>query len=129
MPDLVEVGDVNNPLNTDGDDLIDALDLDDDGDGLPTDDEGAFDWDRDGLVNYLDPDADGDGVDDGTEGLLDSDGDGAPNFLDDFEDSFQPVAPALPLAAGVSCSSTGGSPGWMAAPLALLGLLGLRRRR
>jgi uncharacterized repeat protein (TIGR01451 family)/MYXO-CTERM domain-containing protein len=78
------------PIDTDGDGKIDALDDDDDGDGILTKDEIADtkssgvsdDVDGDGKLNWLDTDADGDGVDDGTEGRGDDDKDGIPNYLD-----------------------------------------------
>jgi cysteine-rich repeat protein len=62
VDDLIEVVDVSDPADTDGDGTIDALDPDDDGDGLDTIDE--------------DLDGDGDPTDD------DSDGDGVPDYLD-----------------------------------------------
>jgi cysteine-rich repeat protein len=62
VDDLTEVGDITDPTDTDGDGTIDALDEDDDGDGLDTIDE--------------DIDGDGDPTDD------DSDGDGVPDYLD-----------------------------------------------
>lgn len=40
----------------------DILDMDDDGDGIPSVLEGIGDVDKDGLANYLDTDSDGDGV-------------------------------------------------------------------
>ena len=90
--DLAEVGSIAAPTNTDGDALIDALDDDDDGDGVltiaedtngngdPTDD----DSDGNGTPDYLEVDADADGVDDGADNCratpnasqLDTDGDG-----------------------------------------------------
>ena len=70
--DGIEVGkDLNNPLDTDGDKRIDALDYDDDNDGLPTILENMskkfFDIDKDGIKNYLDSDSDNDGMNDGLE--------------------------------------------------------------
>ncbi len=68
--DIYEVGsDLDNPLNTDGDDNIDAMDPDDDNDGILTKDENpdpngdnnpddAIDTDEDGVVDYLDNDND-----------------------------------------------------------------------
>ncbi len=60
----------------DGDGLLNAYDLDDDGDNVPTKDEGialnadkslnfaaCLDTDGDGIPNFMDPDDDGDGVD------------------------------------------------------------------
>lgn len=72
LSDGVEVGkNLEKPLNHDDDKRIDALDLDDDNDGLPTILEvmlGAdIDTDNDGIKNYLDSDSDNDGVDDGIE--------------------------------------------------------------
>ncbi len=72
ISDGVEVGkDLNNPLDTDGDKRIDALDYDDDNDGLPTILENisknTSDIDKDGIKNYLDNDSDNDGVSDGLE--------------------------------------------------------------
>ncbi len=60
--------------------------LDDDGDGIPNDEELQGDTDGDGIPNYLDFDDDGDGV--FTKRELpygDTDGDGIPNYLD-FDD-------------------------------------------
>lgn len=72
LSDGVEVGkNLKKPFNHDGDSLIDALDTDDDNDGLPTILElklsADSDIDEDGIKNYLDPDSDNDGVNDGIE--------------------------------------------------------------
>ncbi|MEZ4235362.1 MAG: MopE-related protein [Myxococcota bacterium] len=96
------------PWDRDSDGLINALDSDDDGDGLASGaDETGVDFDclpgtqvpaGDGIPDYLDRDSDNDGVLDGidgtpgTEGLGNSDGDEIPDFLDcddsgDFGDS------------------------------------------
>ncbi|MET0027232.1 MAG: hypothetical protein ABW101_06305 [Candidatus Thiodiazotropha sp.] len=69
-----------NPLDTDGDGIPDALDTDDDNDGIPTRDEaGKYgftdgndgsswdDPDHDGLPNYRDTDSDNDGKPDSME--------------------------------------------------------------
>lgn len=84
-----EVGpDINNPLDTDGDGLINALDTDDDGDGIFTSvelqDAGTFgdDVDGDGFKNWLDANADNEGATDGAEGRADTDGDTIPDYLD-----------------------------------------------
>lgn len=107
VPDKVEVGaDVTKPIDTDGDGKIDALDTDDDGDGIPTKGEDKnldgdknpstqpTDTDSDGKPNYLDNDDDGDGKltqseDDNTDGdgnpqtnPRDTDGDGIPDPID-----------------------------------------------
>ncbi|WP_298607549.1 hypothetical protein [uncultured Thiothrix sp.] len=101
VSDALEVGaDPLKPLDTDADGKINALDGDDDNDGLltssenynggtPTDD----DTDKDGKADYLDSDDDGDGKlsaaesnDPNKNGLpedaVDSDGDGKPDYLD-----------------------------------------------
>ena len=75
IPDGVEVGSAGAPIDTDGDGTIDALDPDDDGDGIPTSAEDANgngnpaddDADGDGIPDYREPDADDDGVGDGTD--------------------------------------------------------------
>ena len=102
IDDLVEVGDPANPTNTDGDALIDALDPDDDGDGIDTADEDLSsdgdptndDTDGDMIPNYLDADDDGDGVltrDENYDGDFDprdddTDGDMVPDYLDTDDD-------------------------------------------
>lgn len=73
------------PLDSDQDGLIDALDVDDDNDGVPTVLEAKTDTDGDGLPDYLDPDSDNDGLSDRDEaGIspLDSDNDGVPDYFD-----------------------------------------------
>jgi MYXO-CTERM domain-containing protein len=76
------VGTVSAPADCDNDDLINALDIDDDGDLLLTRDEGSFDPDKDGVPNHLDTDSDGDGSTDLSEGDGDVDCDGVLNYLD-----------------------------------------------
>ena len=62
------------PLDTDNDGIINALDYDDDNDGLPTYLESKKDSDKDGLLDYLDKDSDNDGITDGEEaGFLNQD--------------------------------------------------------
>ncbi|MGB5694935.1 MAG: DUF4215 domain-containing protein [Polyangiales bacterium] len=79
--------------DTDGDGMTDQVDLDDDGDGVPDDQEGggtdvSVDTDADGVPDYADPDEvtcvdDGpDGVCDSLPGSVDLDQDGIPNHLD-----------------------------------------------
>ena len=102
--DRVEVGvDVANPIDTDGDGIIDALDPDDDGDGVLTVDEDIDmdgdptndDTDGDGIPDYLDADDDGDSIltrdedldGDGDPRNDDTDGDGIPNYLDRDDDN------------------------------------------
>jgi len=68
ISDGIEVGkNLSKPLDSDADKRIDALDFDDDNDGLPTILESRADTDKDGLVSYLDKDSDNDGVTDGIE--------------------------------------------------------------
>ncbi len=86
IPDDVEVGDPEDPTDSDGDGTIDALDPDDDDDGIPTAAEGTGDPDDDDIPNYLDPDSDGDGIPDETEGTGDPDDDDIPNYLDPDSD-------------------------------------------
>jgi len=86
------------PLDTDNAGPIDALDTDDDNDGVLTFDErsGApsavtswmnFDTDTDGIPNFRDNDDDGDTVLTTTEGsVADTDGDGIKNYLDSDDD-------------------------------------------
>jgi MYXO-CTERM domain-containing protein len=77
-------------IDSDGDSVIDALDPDDDGDGIDTAYEGTIDSDTNGIPDYLDADDDGDGLPtsvedadgDGDPTNDDTDGDGIPNYLD-----------------------------------------------
>ncbi|MEE9350644.1 MAG: hypothetical protein V3U78_00160, partial [Thiotrichaceae bacterium] len=83
--DKDEIGDIKNPRDTDKDGKIDIIDLDDDGDGIPTVIEGAADKDKDGKANYLDTDSDGDGLADGFEVRLtgsDKNGDHVDDLFD-----------------------------------------------
>jgi uncharacterized repeat protein (TIGR01451 family) len=148
--DGVEVGsDPNKPLDTDGDGKIDALDDDDDNDGILTrteiEDTGACrcadDVDNDGKKNWLDDDADGDGVKDGIEGRGDLDGDGILSYLDPDEKGSAGVDGgtnqssangALLEGAGCACDVAGGRSASAlggVGTLALAGLLALVRRR
>jgi predicted outer membrane repeat protein len=101
VADGEEAPDADAPRDTDEDGLIDALDTDDDGDGLPSSFEGVGDWDGDGVADAIDDDDDGDGIptaeergvdvnDDGVlssdEAGLDGDGDGLPDPFDGDED-------------------------------------------
>ncbi|KAG1660465.1 Deoxyguanosinetriphosphate triphosphohydrolase-like protein [Nymphon striatum] len=68
IDDGIEVGkNLNKPLNSDNDKRIDAVDYDDDNDGLPTFLETQNDTDKDGIKDYLDVDSDNDGLADGKE--------------------------------------------------------------
>lgn len=98
--DADEVLDPANPRDTDGDGVIDALDPDDDGDGIDTADEGATaDSDNDGIPDYLDPDSDNTGANDSdndgitddlectTSPCADSDSDDIPDYMDTDSDN------------------------------------------
>ncbi|HPQ94322.1 MAG: IPTL-CTERM sorting domain-containing protein [Thiothrix sp.] len=105
IPDGTEIKDAANPVDTDQDGKIDALDSDDDGDGLLTINEdyngGSAlddDTDKDGIPDYLDPDDDNDGTptrqenadpnkDGSPADAVDSDKDGIPDYLDASNDS------------------------------------------
>ena len=65
ISDNIELGDPEEPRDTDGDGIIDALDLDSDNDGISDFEEsgdrnGSQDSDNDGIPNYLDRDSDSD---------------------------------------------------------------------
>ncbi len=99
-------------LDTDDDGVLDILDDDDDGDGIPTAEEDSKvddfgngngdplddDFDGDGIRNYVDDDDDNDlvtgfaedfhgGDGDGDPRNDDFDGDGIPNYIDDDDDN------------------------------------------
>ena len=131
VPDKFEVGaDVTKPLDTNGDGKIDALDTDDDGDGIPTKDEdknadadknpatSPTDTDNDGKPNYLDTDDDGDGKltkdeDNNTDSdgnpltnPRDTDSDGIPDPLDPTDSA---TTNTTPKAAADSATVVAGS--------------------
>ncbi len=92
VTDPVEIGpNLRRPLDSDRDGIIDALDKDDDNDGILTklediDKNGTArndDTDNDGVPNYQDANDDGDNLLTRTEGgTKDSDKDGIPDYLD-----------------------------------------------
>ena len=92
VEDRVEVGVYKRkPLDSDRDGIIDALDKDDDNDGILTkledlDKDGSpwnDDTDRDGVPNYQDANDDGDNLLTRNESRTkDADGDGIPDYLD-----------------------------------------------
>ena len=136
LTDLEEIGNLSNPTDTDGDGIIDALDADDDNDGILTRDEGLADDDGDGVPNYLDEDSDNDGIPDAEENpdgdaSLDDDCDSIPNFRDFFNNDgpcAQPEDTGNPDPnEGCKGCSSGATPlgGWV---LGLLALVALRRR-
>lgn len=86
--DNEELGvDLLNPIDTDNDGIINALDEDDDNDGIPTLQESEF------SSNPLSADSDGDGISDGDElgddktQPVDSDGDGIIDLIDNIDDN------------------------------------------
>ncbi|HRF97073.1 MAG TPA: IPTL-CTERM sorting domain-containing protein, partial [Aggregatilineales bacterium] len=118
VPDKLEVGaDLTKPIDTDSDGKINALDTDDDGDGIPTRGEDQnldgdknpatqpTDTDGDAKPNYLDADDDGDGKltkneDDNTDGdgnpqtnPRDTDRDGIPDPIDADDNTPSNAAP------------------------------------
>ena len=76
-------GDYNND-DTDGDDIPNYIDIDDDGDGILTSvEKGKGDSDNDGIPDYLDDDDDNDNILTRYESTTeDDDGDGIVNYLD-----------------------------------------------
>ncbi|MFT4622200.1 MAG: MYXO-CTERM domain-containing protein [Myxococcota bacterium] len=84
--DRVEIVLLDLPRDTDGDGIIDALDTDDDDDGILSVDEAFMDSDGDGRLDPYDEDDDGDGVPTVIEGDRDTDGDGFPDRLDADDD-------------------------------------------
>ncbi len=85
IPDNVELAFGGKPLeipDTDKDGLPDFLDLESDGDGILDSIELRGDMDGDQHPNYRDGDSDGDGLSDAVEKFGDMDADGKPNFLD-----------------------------------------------
>lgn len=86
-----EVEDYTLPVlnDSDGDEIPDTTDLDNDNDGIPDLVEGtSADTDNDGTPNFLDFDSDDDGIPDFAEAgpnvnnPIDTDGDGTPDYLD-----------------------------------------------
>lgn len=95
-----EVEDPTGTLDTDGDMLVDIIDFDDDGDNVPTGQEGVI-LNDDGTINVtLSRDTDGDGIldyldnDDDNDGILTINED-ANMDLDPSNDNSDPANPAL----------------------------------
>ena len=85
ISDKVEVGNITEPRDSDKDGVLDVLDVDDDGDGIPSAIEGTSDIDKDGKPAYLDTDSDADGLADKFEIRLtgkDTDKDGVDDLFD-----------------------------------------------
>lgn len=75
-PENFDSDDLEAMIDTDGDRLPDIIDFDDDGDNVPTLNEGVvFELDEDGEITGID-----------TEMSEDTDGDGTPNYLDNDDD-------------------------------------------
>jgi hypothetical protein len=135
VDDATEVGDnvsVPNDL-PDEDGIINALDDDDDNDGIATIDEGVTDVDGDGEPNYLDQDSDGDANIDQNEGLGDVDCDGIPNFLDAVDTDgpclVESGSDGIRILTNEGCSGcNSGAPGGAGLWLLLIGLVARRRR-
>lgn len=99
------LADRDESLDTDGDGVVDALDRDDDNDGVPTREERPTgvdrDTDSDGVADHLDRDDDNDGVPTRDErdrdASRDTDGDGIADHLDSRDDRSldSPVIPSL----------------------------------
>ncbi len=85
--------------DTDGDTIEDAVDLDDDNDGIPDATEGTGDSDGDGIADSLDLDSDDDGIVDLVEaGGVDADGDGqVDGFTDINGDGLDDTLASSPL--------------------------------
>ncbi|MCB9678817.1 MAG: hypothetical protein H6737_27180, partial [Alphaproteobacteria bacterium] len=145
--DAYEVSDPNNPTDSDNDGIADLLDPDDDNDCIPTAEEGVGDEDGDGVPSHLDTDSDDDGISDDEEwfgeptnecppfddtfpAALDDDCDGTADWID-FDNFDGPCA--FDDGGGPppddKCGCQTGTSGAPAGVLAILGLLGLRRRR
>jgi hypothetical protein len=87
VPDAEEHGGGAEARDSDGDELPDWCDDDDDNDDIPTATETTVDTDGDDTPDYLDLDSDDDGASDEVEGTGDADCDDVPNYKDaDDED-------------------------------------------
>ncbi|MFT5682155.1 MAG: MYXO-CTERM domain-containing protein [Myxococcota bacterium] len=149
LTDGEEAGsDWNTPNNHDGDSLINALDDDDDGDGILTETELTDTWDADlsgdvdgdGVSNWHDTDSDDDGIPDGDE-PNDADGSGVPDYLevagavigdsgDPPVDTGEPVTATLDgIFQGGVCQCSAASPAPAGLFTGLLFLVTLFRRR
>ena len=98
------VASIDPNADPDGDGQSNAVDSDDDNDGIADAAEGTGDTDRDGVVNSLDRDSDNDGILDRVEGNIDSDGDGVADYLDLDSDN-DGIYDALEAARGAIASS------------------------
>ncbi len=90
--------------DTDGDGIINAIDIDDDNDGILDTVEGdAVDFDGDGIVNSLDLDSDGDGILDITESQLSGNSaislSGNDTDMDGLDDAFDDTVSSGPTGS------------------------------
>lgn len=115
------------PIDTDDDDRIDALDEDDDNDGIPTRVEGPFDTDGDGVLDPYDLDSDDDGILDADEDAGDTDCDGLVDRIDPDDDGPCAELPPLPTYTRQTCQTGSGPVGWVM--LLVVGLIVRRSRR
>ena len=105
--------DAASDTDSDGDSILNSIDIDDDNDGILDAQEGDGDFDSDGIINRLDLDADGDGINDLEEsGLhkprqdpLDADNDGQIDPSQDF--GTDGLATALAVAKQPDYSADG----------------------
>jgi len=90
-------------IDSDGDEVPDDIDIDDDNDGILDIYEGTGDLDKDGIINALDLDSDGDGIADNIEAqttsgfkdpivFVDMDGDGLNDIYDSARNNQDPTA-------------------------------------
>jgi len=98
-------------LDTDGDEISDYLDIDDDNDGILTineiNDDGSFiDTDGDSIPNHLDNDDDGDSIPTLNEFETDSNGNTIVDYLDDTTQITQPDRTAVTNKHTLSYTTT-----------------------
>ena len=107
----------NAMVDSDYDGILDAVDLDDDNDGIPDFAEcgGNCDSDGDGLINALDIDSDNDGIPDIIEaGGVDTDGDGRVDYLNPADPLTMIDVDGDGLSDTYDITDTGGpTVGWM----------------
>jgi hypothetical protein len=122
--DANDDGKVDGTTDADGDGINDAADTNDgvfgglsdpagdnDGDGVPNNEEGngVTDTDGDGVADNADADSDGDGISDATETNADADADGVPNLrdLDSDNDGINDVREAAANGIGNDANNDG----------------------
>ncbi len=108
--------DSDEAADTDGDGVVDALEADDDGDGIPTREERPSnrdrDTDRDGVADHLDADDDGDGIPTRQERdrdlSRDTDRDGVADHLDARDDRPSDAPLLITASAGTVAADIDG---------------------